>query len=298
MAILAPRVIVVRRETELDRILAVHASAASARFVLERKGISLDAVRAAHAEFLEVLREVRAAIPADWRQATIFRSDVERFVFGPEDIVVAVGQDGLVANVSKYLDGQPVIGVDPAPGVNSGALVRFRADDVGRLLQAAAMRELRVEQRTMAEARLDDGVTLIALNEVFVGHRSHQSARYTLAAGGRAERQSSSGLIVATGTGATGWARSIMQASHIALELAPTAPRLGYLVREAWPSPATGTDIVAGLVENEPVVITSEMDDGGTIFADGIESDHLLFGWGRRVSIGVSSRRLALAVPA
>jgi NAD kinase len=298
MAILAPRVIVVRRETELDRILAVHASAASARFVLERKGISLDAVRVAHAEFLEVLREVRAAIPADWRQATIFRSDVERFVFGPEDIVVAVGQDGLVANVSKYLDGQPVIGVDPAPGVNSGALVRFRADDVGRLLQAAAIRELRVEQRTMAEARLDDGVTLIALNEVFVGHRSHQSARYTLAAGGRAERQSSSGLIVATGTGATGWARSIMQASHIALELAPTAPRLGYLVREAWPSPATGTDIVAGLVENEPVVITSEMDDGGTIFADGIESDHLLFGWGRRVSIGVSSRRLALAVPA
>jgi NAD kinase len=297
MAVLAPRVIVVRRETELDRILAVHASAASARFVLERKGISLDAVRAAHAEFLEVLREVRAAIPADWRQATIFRSDVERFVFGPEDIVVAVGQDGLVANVSKYLDGQPVIGVDPAPGVNSGALVRFRADDVGRLLQAAARRELQVEQRTMAEARLDDGVTLVALNEVFVGHRSHQSARYTLAAGGRAERQSSSGLIVTTGTGATGWARSIMQASHIALELAPTAPRLGYLVREAWPSPATGTDIVAGLVESEPVVITSEMDDGGTIFADGIESDHLLFGWGRRVSIGVSSRRLALAVP-
>lgn len=297
MAVLAPRVIVVRRETELDRILAVHASAASARFVLERKGISLDAVRAAHAEFLEVLREVRVAIPADWRQATIFRSDVERFVFGPEDIVVAVGQDGLVANVSKYLDGQPVIGVDPAPGVNSGALVRFRADDVGRLLQAAARRELQVEQRTMAEARLDDGVTLVALNEVFVGHRSHQSARYTLAAGGRAERQSSSGLIVTTGTGATGWARSIMQASHIALELAPTAPRLGYLVREAWPSPATGTDIVAGVVESEPVVITSEMDDGGTIFADGIESDHLLFGWGRRVSIGVSSRRLALAVP-
>jgi NAD kinase len=297
MAVLAPRVIVVRRETELDRILAVHASAASARFVLERKGISLDAVRAAHAEFLEVLREVRAAIPADWRQATIFRSDVERFVFGPEDIVVAVGQDGLVANVSKYLDGQPVIGVDPAPGVNSGALVRFRADDVGRLLQAAARRELQVEQRTMAEARLDDGVTLVALNEVFVGHRSHQSARYTLAAGGRAERHSSSGLIVTTGTGATGWARSIMQASHIALELTPTAPRLGYLVREAWPSPATGTDIVSGLVESEPLVVTSEMDDGGTIFADGIESDHLLFGWGRRVSIGVASRRLALAVP-
>jgi NAD kinase len=298
MTILAPRVIVVRRETEMDKIRAVHSSTASARFVLKRKRISLDAVEAAHTDFLDVLREVHAAIPADWRQATVFRSDVERFVFGPEDIIVAVGQDGLVANVAKYLDGQPVIGVDPAPGVNSGALVRFRAGDLRHLLKMAAARELHVERRTMAEARMDDGVTLTALNEIFVGHRSHQSARYTLVAGGRGERQSSSGLIVATGTGATGWARSIMQSSHIALDLAPTAPRLGYLVREAWPSPATGTEIVAGLVETEPVVVTSEMDDGGTIFADGIESDHLLFGWGRRVSIGVSPRQLLLAIPA
>ena len=29
--------------------------------------------------------------------------------------MVVVGQDGLVANVAKYLDGQPVIGVDTAP---------------------------------------------------------------------------------------------------------------------------------------------------------------------------------------
>lgn len=297
MSILAPRVIVVRRETELDRIRAVHASVASARFVLERKGISLAAVEEAHAHLLGVLQQVRTAIPTDWRQATIFRGDLERFLFGPEDIVVIVGQDGLVANVAKYLDGQPVIGVDPAPGVNSGALVRFRAGDVGRLLHAAAAHEITVEHRTMAQATLDDGDTLLALNEIFVGHRSHQSARYLLAADGRSEHQSSSGLIVATGTGVTGWASSIMRASQIALDLPPTAPRLGYLVREAWPSPATGTGIVAGVVEAKPVEVTSEMDDGGTIFADGIESDRLAFGWGRRVEIAVAARTLALAVP-
>jgi hypothetical protein len=147
----------------------------------------------------------------------------------------------------------------------------------------------------MAEARLDDGVNLLALNEVFVGHRTHQSARYVIDANGRVERQSSSGLIVATGTGATGWARSIMQATGVAFDLPPTATRLGFLVREAWPSPATGTDVVAGVVEQRPLVVTSEMDDGGTIFADGIETDHLRFGWGRQVSIGVAERRLALA---
>ena len=71
----------------------------------------------------------------------------------------------------------------------------------------------------MAAARLDDGQELLALNEVFVGHASHQSARYTLALGERAERQSSSGLIVATGTGATGWAASIHRERHSGLAL-------------------------------------------------------------------------------
>lgn len=297
MALLSPRAVLVRRETELDRVRATHASLASARFVLERRGISLDDVEAAHRDFAEVVRQVRAAIPPDWRQAGISRAEVERFVFGPEDIVLAVGPDGLVANVAKYLDGQLVIGVDPQPGRNAGVLVRFAAREAAEALRAAAAGAIPVEPRVMAEARLDDGESLLALNEVFVGHRSHQSARYTLAANGARERQSSSGLIVATGTGATGWAASILRATGRRMDLPPTAPRLGFLVREAWPGPATGTELVAGLVEQEPLLVTSEMDEGGTIFADGIETDRLAFGWGRQVRIAPAARRLMLAVP-
>ncbi|WP_448954417.1 hypothetical protein [Labrys neptuniae] len=296
MSLLAPRVILVRRETDLDRIRASYTSAAAARFVLERKGLTLEAVEDAHRRFTEALHRVRGAIPADWRQATILRADVERFVFGPEDIVLAVGQDGLVANVAKYLDGQTVIGIDPFPGLNAGALVRFRVDDAGEALREAAKGTLRIEERVMAEARLDQGERLLALNEIFVGHASHQSARYTLSCAGQSERQSSSGLIVTTGTGVTGWAASILKASQATLALSPLEPRLGFLVREAWPGPATGTDLIRGVVDEAPVVVTSEMD-GGTIFADGIESDRLAFDWGRRVEIAPAGRRLRLAVP-
>jgi hypothetical protein len=298
MAILAPRVVLVRRETELDRVRATHASLASARFVLERRGIDLNEVEAAHHAFTEALRRVRAAIPPDWRQAVLMRGELERFVFGPEDIVLALGPDGLVANVAKYLDGQTVVGIDPAPGRNAGVLVRFRVAEAEEAIAEAAAGSIPIEPRTMAEARLDDGESLLALNEVFIGHRSHQSARYTLAANGARERQSSSGLIVATGTGATGWAASIQRAAGLRLDLPPTAPRLGFLVREAWPGPATGADLVAGLVEDAPLAVTSEMDEGGTIFADGIETDRLAFGWGRRVTVAPAARRLNLAVPA
>lgn len=296
-AILTPRVVIVRRETELDRVRATYSSLASARFVLERKGLSIERVEASHRDFTEVLRRVRAAIPPDWRQAMLLRSEIERFVFAPDDIVVAVGQDGLVANVAKYLDGQTVIGVDPAPGSNAGVLVRFTVAEVAQALAAADARRLALEARVMAEAVLDGGETLLALNEVFVGHRSHQSARYTIRAGATSERQSSSGLIVATGTGLTGWASSILKATGHTLDLTPTAPRLGYLVREAWPGPGMGTGMVAGIVEETPLVVTSEMDDGGTVFADGLECDHLSFAWGRSVTIRASARRLSLAVP-
>lgn len=297
MSLLTPRIVIVRRETELDRIRATHTSLASARFVLERKGLSINSIEAAHRAFTEVLRQVRASIPADWRQATILRSEIERFVFGPDDIVVAVGQDGLVANVAKYLDGQTVIGVDPAPGTNSGVLVRFGVERVAAALKAAAAQRIAIEARVMARATLDGGESLLALNEIFVGHGSHQSARYTIDTGDARERQSSSGLIVSTGTGLTGWASSILRATGRTLDLAPTLPRLGFLVREAWAGPSMGTDLVAGRVEDQPLTIVSEMDDGGTVFADGIESDHLAFSWGRTVTIAPADQRLRLAIP-
>lgn len=296
MAVLTPRIVIVRRETDLDRVRATHASMATARFVLERRGLSLEAVEAEHAAFTEVLRRVRAAIPADWRQAMLMRAEVERFVFGPEDVVVAVGQDGLVANVAKYLAGQTVVGIDPRPGRNAGVLVRFRVEAAKEAIAAAAAGRLTLEARTMAEVRLESGERLTALNEIYLGHRTHQSARYRIAFEGASERQSSSGLIVATGTGATGWASSIARATGRRLELAPTDAKLQFLVREAWASPSTGADLVAGTVTRAPVTITSEMDEEGTIFADGIESDRLAFPWGRIATVSVAEQRLMLGV--
>ena len=70
------------------------------------------------------LAEVGASIPLDWRRGSVERGDLDRFLFEPDDLVVVVGQDGLVANVAKYLDGQPVLGLNPAPDLYDGVLVR------------------------------------------------------------------------------------------------------------------------------------------------------------------------------
>lgn len=149
----------------------------------------------------------------------------------------------------------------------------------------------------MAEARLDTGETLLALNELFIGHRSHQSARYLIDTGSLQEQQSSSGLIVATGTGATGWARSIMEATASPLELSPEEEALGFFVREPFPSISTGTAVRSGKLSGGTLALNSRMNDGGVIFADGIEQDFLAFEWGRQLQVGVSRRKLCLVRP-
>jgi hypothetical protein len=291
-----PRAVFVTRETDFELLVARHATRDQARFFLETRGQRIEEVEARHHRFHAVLASARAATPVEWRQALVRRADLDRFLFAPDDVVVPVGQDGLVANVAKYLGEQPVIGVNPAPDLYDGVLVRITVDKLSRLFSASLAGAAGIEKRTMVQATLDGGETLTALNEIFVGHRSHQSARYRIEVGDASEDHSSSGLIVASGTGATGWARSISEATHLDLALGREEPAVGYWVREPFPSIATATTMRAGKLTDSPLCVTSRMNDGGVIFADGIEQDFIGFDWGRRVQIAPAPRSLHLVI--
>ena len=65
-------------------------------------------------------------------------------------------------------------------------------------------------------------------------------------------------------------------------------------MREPFPSIATGTAMRAGKLAGEPLNVTSGMNDGGVIFADGMEQDFLAFDWGRRVSVSPAADALHL----
>ena len=293
---LAPRVVLVHRRTEYTELLARHATRGQAEFFLTSRGRSIDEVIARHESLQSSLARVSAAIPEGVRQARVERGDLDRYVFSPEDVIVIVGQDGLVANVAKYLDGQPVIGIDPEPQRNAGILVPHAAADAGELIAAVIAGRASVASRAMVQATLDDGQTLTALNELYVGDDGHQSSRYVVTTpAGESERQSSSGVIIATGTGSTGWAASIASDRGLGDALpAVDSAMLGWYIREAWPSRSTGRTLTAGLIgEGEALHFVVESDTL-VAFGDGIEDDSLAIGWGQRLTVGVSERRLNL----
>lgn len=296
-----PRVVIVHRRTELQELLDRHATRGQAEFFLRTRGRTIESVQDRHDHLQDSLATFRAAIPSDWRRAEVERADLSRFLLAPEDIIAVVGQDGLVANVAKYLSGQPVLGIDPEPGANPGILVRHTVTHAVRILQRLGQSETGAlpvamcEQLPTVTAELDDGQQLSGLNEIFIGHASHQSARYQLRTpGGGTERQSSSGLIVSTGTGATGWCASIALERGGRTLPRPVDRKLAWFVREAWPSPITGTTLTEGSLEAAEALTVTVASDQLVVFGDGMEEDRLSATWGQEIKVRLGDRPLQL----
>ena len=295
---LAPRAVLVHRITEYEELLARHGTRGQAAYFLSSRERDIRDVETRHEAQEAAMAAVAAAIPLDWRRGLVERRDLSRFLFDPDDVIVVVGQDGLVANAAKYLNDQVVIGINPDPARNPGILVPHQAAEAEELLRAAIEPRVseRVEARTMVEAVVDDGQRISALNELYVGHPSHQTARYALhVPEGETEHQASSGLLVATGTGATGWARSVWLERHSEIGLpACTDPYLAWFVREAWPSPATGLSLTEGRLEDGADLSISVESDRLVTFGDGIEADAVSLSWGQTIVIRRAGRRLHL----
>ena len=307
------RIVVVTKRTQLQDLLERFVTEAQARFYIEHMGLSFSDYEGAHAVYVAALERLVADLPSTPRHVLVDRTLLPIFAFEERDLVVTLGGNGLVVNVAKYLDGQPIVAVNPDPGRHDAILVPFRVQDAAERIRSCLDGRMQVQAVTMAEVRLNDGQSLLGFNDLFIGRRDHASARYRIESNGKAEEQSSSGIIVSTGAGSTGWLKSVVSGSlGIVRSLCPqlhelpeslnarfdrSADWLRFAVREPFVSARTGAGIVLGTIENGGRLrITSRMPDGGIIFSDGIFDDALAFNSGAIAEIGVSGRKATLVV--
>lgn len=282
------KIVLIRRKTRLEELIARYNTVSQAQFHIEHMGADFSDYRREDDTYREALLLASRLLETLGRVQVVDRTFVPNFLFGPEDIVVALGQDGLVANTLKYLDGQPLIGVNPDPLRWDGQLLPFAVKDLALVTRDVLHGRRAVKPITLAQASLNDGQILYGVNDLFIGRSTHVSARYALEWEGRSEVQSSSGIIVSTGLGATGWLRSVLAGAQGVMEglnpapgLSPEVPRtqnrrnplatgsstrnenaqaslpadftrdaraLWYSVREPFPSRTTGVSLVFGRI--------------------------------------------------
>ena len=296
------KIILVTRKTRLQELKEKYCTLGQAKFYIEHLGERFDDYVSEDALYNEATKRVLLTIKRIGRVQLLERGMLATYQFAQDDVVIALGQDGLVANTLKYLDGQPLIAINPIPDLFDGVLLPFIVSETSEVINAVLENSMGIKHISMAKVSTNLGESLLAVNDVFVGPKSHSSARYEICIDDVQEEQSSSGVIVSTGLGSTGWFKSIIAgASGIANRplhqqfsngFAWDAPELYYTVREPFPSTVTKATLVFGkIVSNARLKMTSKMVENGVIFSDGMEHDPINFNAGTTVTIGLSQTK-------
>ncbi|HEU4872150.1 MAG TPA: hypothetical protein VFT44_03550 [Pyrinomonadaceae bacterium] len=302
------KLVIVTRKTRLQELVERLNTRSQAKFYIEHAGGDFADYEREDDAYRSSLEVLRRSLEFEMPQQLVDRTLVPTFQFQKEDLVVTLGQDGLVANTAKYVMAQPIVAVNPEPERFDGILLPFLPDQARRAVAKVIAAKATIREVTLAEIMLQDSQRLLAFNDLFIGARSHVSALYRISCGKKAEVQSSSGVLVSTGAGSTGWLSSVFNmVSGVSSFRGGTAVepvrmpwedrRLVYVVREPFVSRHSQANIVTGMLESgQELVLESLMPSGGVVFSDGMEADFLQFNSGAIATVRAAEQRARLVV--
>ena len=291
--------IIVKNQTRLEALIERFNTKSQAKFYIESLGGQFEDYEAEHVTFYHSLNSLQTQLSSVVKHKIVERSFLPSFIFSETYLVIVIGQDGLVANTAKYSRSVPVIAVNPDKGRYDGVLLPFDTSNFISGVERVMTGKYPSKVMQFAQARLNDGQRLLAFNDLFIGASSHISARYKITFNNKTEEHSSSGIIVSTQAGATGWLSSIFNMAYgvtniFEKSLTPKRPKLEndqllFAIREPFKSIKTQIGINAGILNAQSkLTIESLMPSYGIIFSDGIESDFLKFNSGMIATIDVA----------
>ncbi len=320
-------VVIVRSKTRLEQLTEKFNTKAQAKFYIEQnvtnvlqkkssKAVKKEEAEKSFREYEEEhnslyssLGSIHQSLAKKIKYKEIDRSFLSNFIFTEKDLVVVIGQDGLVANTAKYVNNIPIIGVNPDPTQYDGVLLPFNTSNFEAAIENVMSNRYQFKEVTMAEARLSDGQRLLAFNDFYIGPTSHVSARYQISFQNLSERHSSSGIIVSTGAGSTGWMSSVFNMAKSIVknfgqtevtanqQMAWDAKELMFVVREPFLSKTSQVQLTAGLIKmGQELTLESFMPNSGVIFSDGLETDFLQFNSGTIATIGIAPEKAKLVI--
>src|SRR3989344_3908050 len=132
----------------------------------------------------------------------------------PNSLVIAIGGDNYLQLVSHFIGNQSLIGINSDPENSDGTLTHFTAESFIDFVPKLESGKFNIEEWTRLQATINDKkIPTLATSEIYIGaYKSTDMSRYILelrkGSRGRvreSEEQKSSGLVVSTKAGETGW---------------------------------------------------------------------------------------------
>ena len=120
------KLVVVTLKTRLEELVERFNTREQAKFYIEHMGLNFAEYDREHEIYTD---GGAAAAPAAGRTAAqdaVHRTRLPaQLPLHAAGLVVTIGRDGLVVNTAKYLDGQPIVAVNPDPARIDGILLPF-----------------------------------------------------------------------------------------------------------------------------------------------------------------------------
>ena len=127
--------IVIINKTRLEKLVERFNTKAQAKFYIKHSGGDFADYELEHSNFKFSLEKVQKTLSNRLKHKIVERKYLPNFLFSEKDIAVVLGQDGLVANTAKYVNGIPILAINPDIERFDGVLLPFNPDNVyARLL--------------------------------------------------------------------------------------------------------------------------------------------------------------------
>ena len=258
------------------------------KVVVVRKTPKLEVLRAASPERVEQLevqdptafaslvaaadsqRVADGAVLSAVTRAGLTPRVVERADFGgvesDEVLVVTVGGDGTMLDVSHRVLGTPVLAFNSDPDRSVGYFCAADATQADEMVISFADGSAK-SKRLCRIGLVVDGVAYPypCMNDLLVTNQNPaMMSRYVFSAGQRIETHASSGLWISTPAGSTAGIRS---AGGTVMPLEGSL--IQYLVREPYTAGSARYPLLRGVREIEEGLMLRSLMDGGMIYVDG-----------------------------
>ncbi len=218
----------------------------------------------------------------------IYRGELEPI--SGYDLILSVGGDGTLLEVSRYAGDTPVLGVNSDPVRSTAFFCAADRTTIGQRFGDLLNDALALTSLARLQLAINDQVLpFYALNDLLIAHINPAAmAVYDLSIGAECERQKSSGIWLSTAAGSTAGIRA---AGGRVLPL--HSRKRQYLVREPYAGNGQRYRLLKGAVSPDTAIEVTSRMRRGRVFIDGPHLRYAL-GLGDKLSVTLAPTPLRL----